>query len=167
MSFFRSFLTQASKHSKVWHLLISLEVFSWIVWSPSSIVKKVFLFRLIKYSKHSSLIASGRVAIDRPTTFSSFKIASYFSFSIFTSAYVLVCAWKYPMYLALGHFLWRIFLTSLNCLTKSSLLLPANSPLPLLEQYMQPPVPIVPSILGQLKPAFKLTLKTLHPNFCL
>jgi len=29
---------------------------------------------------------------------------------------------------------------------------------------MQPPVPLVPSLLGHVRPAFKETLKTLHPN---
>ena len=89
-----SFFNVSSKHFKSWHLLINLEVLSCIVCKPNSIVKNVLLFNSFKYSKHSSDIASGLVAIESPTTLGCFKIASYFSFSISTGAYVLVLAWN-------------------------------------------------------------------------
>ena len=71
------------------------------------------------------------------------------------------------MYLAFGHFLFMTFFISLNCLIKSSLGLPPYSPLPDFEQYMHPFLDKVPSILGQVKPAFKLILHTFPPKFCL
>ncbi len=55
-------------------------------------VKKVFLFNLPKYSNTSSLMASGLVAIAKPTTLSKFKIVSYLSFKISRGAWVLVLA---------------------------------------------------------------------------
>ena len=68
------------------------------------------------------------------------------------------------MYLAFGHLFKTIFLIVSNCFIKSSFGLPAKSPLPLLEQYIHPFVPTVPSIFGQVKPAFKLTLNIFDLN---
>ena len=49
----------------------------------------------------------------------------------------------------------------------SLLTFPPYSPLPLLEQYIHPFVPTLPSLLGQVKPAFKLTLNTVELNLFL
>ena len=67
--------------------------------------------------------------------------------------------------LLFGHFWSIIFLTSLNCVIKSLLGFPPCSPDPVFEQYMHPPYPLVPSIFGQVKPAFKLTLKNFRIKF--
>ena len=99
----------------------------------------------------------------KPTTSFSFNIGSYNSFNFSTGAYVLEFAWKYPIYKLSFHLLSIIFLIVLNCVIISSFISPANSPLPNFEQYMQPPIPLVPSLLGQLKPAFKDTLNTFLP----
>jgi len=46
-------------------------------------------------------------------------------------------------------------------------LFPAKSPDPLALQNTHPPFPIVPSLLGQEKPASSEILKTFSPNFSL
>jgi hypothetical protein len=81
-----NFFTHSSKHSKVCPRFINFNVFSCILCSPSSIVKLVLVFNSFKYSKHSSLIASGLVPIFNPTTLGILSTVSYFSFNILTGA---------------------------------------------------------------------------------
>ena len=72
-------------------------------------------------------------------------------------------AWKYGMYLALGHLFNKILFTWSNCSLNGSSLSPAKSPLPLSEQKMQPLWLIVPSRFGHVKFPFNATLNTYGP----
>ena len=146
---------------------MSCAVLSFAVWRPSSIHTGLTAIISFIISMTSGPKQSGLEAIDTAAMSSLLAAARNFSRKASTSPYVFVYDWKYAIYLSHLHLPDILFFASSIC---SSMLMTASSeksPEPLALQKIQPPVPALPSRLGQVVPAFNDILYNFSPNVSL